>query len=272
MRPLLKAESLRKSYDGRLVLDLGFLEVQQGETLGVLGPNGAGKSTLVRLLNLVEKPDVGAIWFDGIRVGRGDVAARRRMAGVFQRPHMLRGTVYDNVAYGLKLRRLPGPLVAAHSTEALELLGLSRLAGHDARTLSGGEAQRVALARALAIRPEVLFLDEPANNLDPLARRDFRRDLRAIVKGGHLTVVYVTHSLEEARSACDRVMVMKDGQVLQAGPRDEVFRAPAPGFVERFLGCEGFGGEGGDRIAGDAASGSGAGGSVHRLRTGGDRR
>lgn len=239
MNPVLTAEKVRKEYDGRLVLDLDCLEIFRGETLCVLGPNGAGKSTLIRILNLVEEPDGGAVRFDGVRAGHTDVAVRRRMAGVFQRPHMLKGTVYDNVAYGLKIRSLPAAEVKARTAEALDDLGIRHLSGHDARTLSGGEVQRAALARAIAIRPEVLFLDEPANNLDPQARRDFHRDLRRVVRNGQVTAVYVTHSIGEAMAACDRLAVMKDGRLMQVGPCEEVFHSPESGFVARFLGVAG---------------------------------
>ena len=260
---ILRAENISKGYGNSRVLDLERLEIYRGETLCILGPNGAGKSTLVRILNLVEEPDSGDVWFDGARVGHRDVQARRRMAGVFQRPHMLKGTVYGNVAYGLRLRRLPAAEVAGRVEKALWALGISHLAGHDARTLSGGEAQRVALARATIIRPELLFLDEPAANLDPLARRNFHRDLRAIVGGGGMTAVYVSHSVEEAMAAGDRLAVMKDGRLVQIGPCEEVYQSPASDFVARFLGAEEA--EGAEGAEGSAAADDARPGHVVRL-------
>jgi len=160
------------------------------------------------------------------------------MAGVFQRPYLFKGSVYDNVTYGLQLRKVPRPQQRRRVAKVLEMLGLSELADKDARSLSGGEAQRVALARAMVVEPEILFLDEPAGALDPQAGEDFERDLRRIVTNRRTTVVYVTHSLEEALRTGDRIAVIKGGKVKQIGPSEDVYRAPADLFVARFLGVE----------------------------------
>lgn len=235
---ILRAEAIKFSYGGVPILDIDNLEVFKGETLCLMGPNGAGKSTLVRLLNLVEKPDSGKIMFMGQETSVNDLRTRRRMAGVFQRPYLFKGSVYDNVTYGLRLRRVPQPLQSRRVAKVLEMLGLSELANKDARSLSGGEAQRVALARAMVVEPEVFFLDEPASALDPQAGKDFQRDLRRIVTNGRTTAVYVTHSLEEALRTGDRIAVMKEGKIMQIGPSEDVYRAPADLFVARFLGVE----------------------------------
>ncbi|MHB0915171.1 MAG: ABC transporter ATP-binding protein [Thermoleophilia bacterium] len=238
MSVILEARRIQRRYNCKPALSLDGLEIIRGETLCLIGPNGAGKSTLVRILNLVEEPDEGVIFFHGAPVAPGDVAARRSMAGVFQRPYLFRGSVADNVGYGLRLRRRSREEMARRTGEALALLGLDGLAGHDARKLSGGEAQRVALARAIAVHPEVLFLDEPAGNLDPHARGDFHADLRRVTSHDDTTVVYVTHSLEEALISGDRIALVAGGVIRQLGAALDVFRHPADSFCARFLGFE----------------------------------
>lgn len=222
MSVILRAEAVRRSYNSREVLRIDRLEVGSGETLCLMGPNGAGKSTLVRILNLVEEPDTGTVWFEGNKAGTRSRGARRRMAGVFQRPYMFAGSVTENVAYGLRLRRTPRAEIGRRVETALAELGLSHLAGQEARRLSGGEAQRVALARAIVVEPDVLFLDEPASFLDQDARQDFYRDLHRIVSRGRATVVYVTHSPEEALAVAGRVAVLEDGVIKQLGTAAEV--------------------------------------------------
>ncbi len=261
MGVLIKASQIRHAYDGRSVLNIEDLEVMRGETLCLLGPNGAGKSTLVRILNLVEAPDSGSVLFEGKPVKPGCLSTRRRMAGVFQHPHIFRGSVRDNVAYGLKLRRLPRREVAALTDDALEQLALEGLGHRDARRLSRGEAQRVALARAVVVRPEVLFLDEPAGNLDAAARRRFLDDLRRIVRRLDTTVIHVTHSLDEALSTGDRIAIIKDGAIRQAGPARQVYNSPADIFTARFLGYE--------NILPGTVVGEAAGGAVVELADGG---
>lgn len=235
MSSLLRVEDLRHSYGAREVLRIDRLEVSRGETLCLMGPNGAGKSTLVRVLNLVEDPDAGAVWFEGNRVGTRSHAVRRRMAGVFQRPYMFAGSVTDNVAYGLRLRRVAKAETSRRVDAVLAEFGLSHLAGQDARSLSGGEAQRVALARAIAVEPEVLFLDEPASFLDQGAREELFRDLRCAIAERRVTVVYVTHSPDEALAIADRVAVLKSGAIVQVDRTAEVVR---PFAFNRNLGAK----------------------------------
>ncbi len=235
---LLRAEGLRRGYGGRLIVDLDELTIEPGEVVAVLGPNGAGKTTLFRLLLLLEWADSGRILLGGREVGPGDLAARRRLAGVFQRPHLFTGTVAQNIAYGLRVRGWRRRERGRRVAEALDAVGLSRLADAPAHTLSGGEAQRVALARALAIRPELLLLDEPTSNLDVTVRRRFREDLQQLARTHAGGALLITHDPVEAFTVADRIAVMQGGRVVQVGTPDELVLEPGTPFVAAFTGAE----------------------------------
>ena len=236
--PLLRAEGLVRRYGGRTVLSVDAIEVAPGEVLAVLGPNGAGKSTLFRLLLLLERPDAGRVLLDGREVRAGDSAAMRRMAGVFQRPYLFSGTVASNVAFGLRARGVPRKERERRAAEALDWLGLGRLASAPVQALSGGEAQKVALARALASRPDVLLLDEPTANLDVTVRRRFREDLEAVVRSHARAAVLITHDPSDALALADRIAVLEAGRVVQVGTPEELVLEPATPFVAAFTGAE----------------------------------
>jgi tungstate transport system ATP-binding protein len=237
-RIAIEAGGLLKKYGDRTVVSVDSLEVFEGEVLAILGPNGAGKTTLFRLLALLEKPDAGWIKYFGSPVDVHDLAARRRIATVFQRPMLFQGTVEENVAYGLKFRRLSRKDVKARVQNTLDLMGISRMAEADMRTLSGGEMQRVALARALVLEPEILFLDEPTSNLDVHVRRRFREDLRRVVENLAATVIIITHEHNEALALAQRVAVIQNGVLVQIGTPQEVFIRPQNAFVADFTGAE----------------------------------
>ena len=238
MTTALEAWQLAKSYAGRRVVDVDHLVVEEGEVLAVLGPNGAGKSTLLRLLSLIEAADSGRIAHFGRPVKSGDLDARRRTATVFQRPLLMQGNVRENVAFGLKLRRVSRQERSKKVAWALDLLGIAGFADADVKTLSGGELQRVAIARALVLDPEILFLDEPTSNLDGGVRRRFREDLRDVVGRLGVTVVLITHDQNEALSLAHRVAVLREGRVVQEGSTDDVFARPRDSFVADFMGVE----------------------------------
>jgi tungstate transport system ATP-binding protein len=220
------------------VLSVDEIHVREGEVLAVLGPNGAGKSTLFRILALIEKPDQGTIRYFGREVTTRDLDARRRTAAVFQRPMFFQGSVWNNVAYSLRLRRTSRKQLKSRVDAAIELMNIGTLAQADTRTLSGGELQRVALARALVLGPEILFLDEPTSNLDVHVRRHFREDIRSVVKQLGATVVIITHDHNEALSMAQRVVVIRDGRTVQSGTPGEVFLKPSDSFVAGFMGIE----------------------------------
>ncbi len=179
---LLRGEDLVRVYDGRRVVDVDVVDVRSGEVLAILGPNGAGKSTLMRLLAALETPDEGRLLYRDRQVARDDPELRRAAVAVLQRPYLWRGTVSQNIEFGLKARRLPAPDRRERVREALAALDIAELAAAPVDSLSGGEAQRVALARALAVKPEILFLDEPTADLDVTVRRRLLADLERIVR------------------------------------------------------------------------------------------
>ncbi|MEM4061183.1 MAG: ABC transporter ATP-binding protein, partial [Pyrobaculum sp.] len=217
---VVRLERLRKVFDGRVVaVDDVDLVVGDGEVVAVLGPSGCGKTTLLRLVAGLEEPTSGRIFFDDRDVTH--LPTQERNTAVVPQtwalwPHM---TVFENVAYGLKLRakrlRLTKAEVEKRVMEALELVGLAGLEKRRPFQLSGGQQQRVALARALVVQPEVLLLDEPLANLDAKLRVELRDEVRKIAKRLSITTIYVTHDQEEAFAVADRIAVMNAGRIMQ---------------------------------------------------------
>ena len=236
--PLLAAQGLVRRYGGRAVVDALDLEIHRGEVVAVLGPNGAGKSTLYRLLLLLERPDAGTVRLDGRAVSPGDDGARRRLAGVFQRPHLFTGSVADNLRFGLRATGVPKAEWPARLSRAADELGIGGLMGASIARISGGEAQRVALARALVLEPDVLLLDEPTASLDATIRRRFREELGEVIRERAGAVVLITHEAAEAFDLADRVAVMEEGKIIQAGTPEDLTMDPATPFVAAFTGAE----------------------------------
>jgi tungstate transport system ATP-binding protein len=228
-----RLEAVRHQYTGRVVLDIEALDVRQGETLAVIGPSGSGKSTLLRLLQFIERPSSGRLWFEGREVtAEPPLDVRRRVTTVFQRPVVLSRTVRSNLAYGLRVRR-----VKARPSEIdhlLDGLGLAPLAHAPAPTLSGGEMQRVSFARALAFDPEVLLLDEPTANLDPRNVRLVEGMIRERQAQG-VTMVLATHQIFQARRLAHRTALLLDGQIVEAGPTAHLLDHPADPRTKAFL-------------------------------------
>jgi tungstate transport system ATP-binding protein len=199
------------------------LTVQRGEVLALIGPTGSGKTTLLRQIGLLDEPTGGRIIFDGVSLaGAGERAllhARRRMAMVFQKPVMFRGSVQGNVSFGLKVR---GRNDGERARSALRAVGLSGYEGRDAATLSGGEMQRIALARALVLQPELLLLDEPTANLDPKSAKSIDGIIQSLAKE-NITVIMATHNMQQCRKLADNVAVLVGGRLVKVGPPDEVF-------------------------------------------------
>lgn len=238
MAPLVVGEGLRVTYRGRTVVDVPRIELPAGATYALLGASGAGKSTLLRLVGLLERPTAGRVTFDGVEQRPTDLVARRRTAAVFQKPYLLRGTVADNVGYGLRLRGVERAEKASRVAKALATVGLQGWQERSALTLSGGEAQRVALARALVLEPSFLLLDEPLSYLDPLLKRSLSLEFAQILASEHVTTLYVTHDQDEAAIVADRIGVMRDGRIISEGDPDEVLGLPGDEWLAAFVGME----------------------------------
>ena len=238
MAPMVVGDGLVVRYHKRTVLDVSHFELRDGETHVVLGPSGSGKSTLLRVLGLLERPAAGRILLDGREVEAGDRQARTMMAAVFQNPYLFKGSVEENVAYGLALRRVPKQERAERVAAALERVGLAGIERSSALRLSGGEAQRVALARALVLEPRILLLDEPLSYLDPLIKRRLVADFSEILSADGVTALYVTHDQDEAMVVADRVSIMHEGRVVRAGGVDEVMSLPTDAWVADFIGMD----------------------------------
>lgn len=221
-------------YEGRRVLDIADLSIQRGEVLALVGPSGTGKSTLLRLLNFLELPSQGTIWFgDQMITAALPLTERRRVVAVFQRPGLLRRTVAANIGYGLGLRgRTLSPVLL---NQWLERLGLTPLAQQSAHKLSAGEGQRVALARALVIEPDVLLLDEPTANLDPYNVGLMERIVQEEQARTGMTVIWVTHDLFQARRVAHRVALLLRGQVVEVGEKDDFFMRPQSQAAAAFV-------------------------------------
>jgi len=234
----IEGTGITRTYAKSTVLDIEHVRIEAGETRAVLGPSGAGKTTLLAILGLLEAPDTGQVYLNGIPVSARNRSARMRMAAVFQNPFLFKGTVAENVAYGLKLRRVPAGQRTAAVAEALERAGLAGWERRSALTLSGGEAQRVALARALVLKPRVLLLDEPLSSLDPLIKSRLAQDFARIIREQAVTTLYVTHDQNEAVAIADTMMVLRDGRAVAHGPVDEVMGLPPDAWTACFLGSE----------------------------------
>jgi putative spermidine/putrescine transport system ATP-binding protein len=236
MSALLELQGLRLSMQGRPLLDVERLQVREGELLVVLGPTGAGKSTLLRVMNRLQKPDHGIMKWQGEPVPwPAPLPLRRRIAMAFQDPLLFAGTVADNVGYGLRLRKLSSAEIRSRTGELLEMMGLAGLADRRADRLSGGEAQRAALARALAVRPQLLLLDEPLANLDAPIRERIAHDLQQALRSLGIACVFVTHHQREAMALGDRLAILHEGRIQQTGSAEDVFRRPCTAFVARFV-------------------------------------
>ena len=241
---MIQANSIKKSFAGKTVLDNLNFETKNEEILSLLGPNGCGKTTLLNIISGLMRQDDGEVYIDGVLVS-GKAGARnvnfkpsdRKVGYVFQTvslfPHM---RVEDNVAYGLKALHLPEHEVKRRTNELLDFVGLREYSKFYPDQLSGGQKQRIALARSLATEPQVLLLDEPVSAVDPQLRESFRLELKNYMQVLKITVVYVTHNLSEAFIMSDRIAVMGNGRIEQIGNRREIFDKPSSSYVAKFLG------------------------------------
>jgi putative spermidine/putrescine transport system ATP-binding protein len=232
----LEIDNLQKRFAQTSVVERVQLEVTRGEFVSLLGPSGCGKTTTLRMIAGFEVPSSGAIRLDGVDITHRP-PNRRNVGMVFQAyalfPNM---TVAENIGFGLKVAKKPAVDIKRRVDEMLDLIKLSALGNRYPYQLSGGQQQRVALARALAIRPQVLLLDEPLSALDAKIRVALRNEIRAIQRELGITTIYVTHDQEEALSLSDRVVVMNEGRVEQIGTPFEIYNFPRTSFVASFVG------------------------------------
>jgi len=230
------ARNVTKRFGEFVALHDVSLDVPAGSLMALLGPSGSGKSTLLRVLAGLEPPDAGEVWISGEHAT--ELAPQKRNVGfVFQHyaafKHM---TVFDNVAFGLTIRKRPKDEIRARVDELIELVQLTGFEGRYPAQLSGGQRQRLALARALAVEPEVLLLDEPFGALDARVRKELRAWLRRLHDDVHVTTVFVTHDQEEAMEVADEIVVMNHGRVEQVGSPRDIYDSPGNEFVMTFVG------------------------------------
>jgi len=221
---IFKVRNLKKVYNGKIILDVDNLNFQEGRIYAIVGPNGSGKTTLLNILNLLEKPDEGQIFFYDQEISNKSNSAtleiRRRMTLANQDPFLFHSTVYNNIAYGLKIRSIPSKVQKSRIRSALNIVGLSGFKDRKANQLSGGEAQRVVIARALVIEPEVLFLDEPTANIDQKHIDVVERIIKKIKKEIKTTVIFTTHDLSQAYRLADEVISLLDGKIIKQVPEN----------------------------------------------------
>ena len=229
-----------KKYGDFIALKGINLDIKEGEFFTLLGPSGCGKTTLLRMIAGFNSIEGGEFYF-GDRLINAVPAHKRDIGMVFQNyaifPHL---TVEENVAYGLKARKVPGAQIGPRVKEALELVQISHLAKRKPNELSGGQQQRVALARAFVIEPSVLLMDEPLSNLDAKLRVQMRTVIKKLQRKLGITTIYVTHDQEEALAISDRIAVMKDGVIMQIGTPTEIYAKPQNPFVAGFIGVSNF--------------------------------
>jgi len=235
-----KGEILEKTGAAVGVVDVSF-EVFEGETLVIMGLSGSGKSTLARCINRLHNPTSGSVWIDGNNIVTYDEKElrelrRKKFGMVFQRfalfPHK---TVLENTEFGLEIQGIDREERKKMATESLELVGLKGWEDYFPDQLSGGMQQRVGLARAIAIDPDILIMDEAFSALDPLIRAEMQDELLALENTVQKTIIFITHDLDEALKLGDRIIIMKDGKVVQLGTPEEILMNPATDYVEKFV-------------------------------------
>ena len=235
-KELIRLVNCRMDFDGETVLDSINIYFNNSEFLTLLGPSGCGKTTTLRIIGGFLQPTSGDVLFDGVRIN--DVPPhKRRINTVFQKyalfPHL---NVFENVAFGLRIAKVPQKEVEQRVTEMLEIVSLKGFEKRKPDQLSGGQQQRVAIARALVNRPEVLLLDEPLGALDLRLRKDMQNELKRIQQQLGITFIYVTHDQEEALTMSDTVVVMDKGRIQQIGTPEDIYNEPKNAFVADFIG------------------------------------
>ena len=235
-KKIVEFKNISKAFDGEPVLKDVSLDINENEFVTLLGPSGCGKTTLIRILGGFVEADSGTVLFDGEDIKKVP-AHKRELNTIFQRyalfPHL---NVYENIAFGLKIKKEPKDVIRQKVARMLKLVSLEGFENRKIAQLSGGQQQRVAIARALINEPKVLLLDEPLSALDAKLRKEMQLELMWIQKEVGITFIFVTHDQEEALTMSDKIVVMSDGVIQQVGTPDEIYDHPANEFVAKFVG------------------------------------
>jgi putative 2-aminoethylphosphonate ABC transporter ATP-binding protein len=233
-------ENISKHFGSLVAVQDVDLVIEPAEFICFLGPSGCGKTTLLRIITGFEQQTTGNVIYDGKVIN--DIIPQKRDFGIVFQSYALfpNMTVHQNIAFGLKMRKMPSTLIDKRVVEILKLVGLSEWATHYPSQLSGGQQQRVALGRALAIKPKVLLLDEPLSALDAKIRVRLRTVIKKLQEELGITMIYVTHDQEEALALADRVAIMRDGEIRQIGSPFEVYKKPKTSFIAEFVGTSNF--------------------------------
>ena len=236
MKKIIELKGITKAFDGETVLENLDLDIYDKQFITLLGPSGCGKTTTLRIIGGFEEPDEGDVFFEGEKINHIP-PYKRHINTVFQKyalfPHL---NVYENIAFALRVQKMPNKEISAKVKEMLELVALKGFERKDVNLLSGGQQQRVAIARALINKPKVLLLDEPLGALDLKLRKDMQNELKKIQKQTGITFIYVTHDQEEALSMSDVVVVMSEGKIQQIGSPTDIYNEPENAFVADFIG------------------------------------
>ncbi len=228
----IQGTGITKVYNQKTVLDIDQFTFESGDFWGIIGPNGSGKSTLLRLISCLTEPSSGKITYELRDKGQ---AIKRSMTLVFQKPYLLRTSVYNNIAYPLQIRQVHPPEIRQKVEEMLTSFQIESLADQKAWTLSGGEAQKVALARALVFNPELIMLDEPTANIDPGSIMLLEDRLRFHYEKFKPTVLMVTHNLQQTKRLCSKVAFLHEGVIHDQGSIDNVFGPDGTSLVKSFI-------------------------------------
>ena len=237
-------ENLKRRYGNKTVLDLDCGLISHGRITGLIGPNGAGKSTLLNIIAGLDKPSEGRIMYGLESEGENshdensrftDVSPREKMTLLFQQPYLIHTTVEKNIAYPLKLRKVPTSLIKKRVSELMEELGLTGLARQRGWRLSGGEMQKAAFARALSFRPELLLMDEPTSNIDAATTAEIERIIKKENTEEGMTMVFVGHNLAQIKRLCDEVIFMNKGRIIESGPVLDILENPQEPETRAFV-------------------------------------
>jgi tungstate transport system ATP-binding protein len=228
MNPLIELKNITYQAHNKNILSIPDFQIQDGDFLGIMGPNGAGKSTLLKVMALLDSPNRGEILYRGQEIANGipSLELRRKFSVALQQSLLLEGTVFQNIAIGLKLRKVSKSVIKERVNVWMEQFQISHLAKKNAHFLSGGEAQRVNLARAMIVEPEILFLDEPFSALDFPTKIKLMDDFKAIIKSSGTTTVFVSHDLMEINYLTNHLAIIVNGEVKQYGPTQRVLEHP----------------------------------------------